>query len=441
MLYKSPECCQGLGPGGYRARWEDRLKRIVYSSSPNPTMDHEGDGSSRAAYIAGLACLFAFSLGTHGANYYLIAAAFVLLLYRQRDVGRIRIDFNLIMLIAFAGTYSLSAQNMRQVAVAFLFPVGYLVGLLVVWVGPGTNPRFRGLVLTLVAGMTLHGVLNAITNMQIYGLQPDGRALPDYWSGAVLTSTLQATFFVPLVGFSFYGLFLRQSHRLVVASLTSLSLAIAISYNFATASRSIFVAGAIVLSVCCLVFLWVQPRERLVFDLAVVLGSTLCVILYWRNSSTLQSMWDRSALTSRLADQETTSLGDDPRFDRWRYVVDNFWDYPFGGLNFRAQIGYIHNLWLDAYDTAGILSLLALLGFTFGSILICWRVVRLATVPPEIRVLVVGLWTALFAQFMTEPVLDGVPGLFTFLCVLSGGASGLGRLYSVRAGIPFGSVR
>lgn len=387
-----------------------------------------GRGARRqGVVIAALVCTFAFSADVFGLGlWFLSVAGFLIVLGCLREIPRIPIHPELIMLALFAAAYSVATSGkLTDVLVALTFPVGYLVGLLVVQTAEPRNVQLRRLILALVAGMTTHGVLNAVTNFLNFGWHPVGRSLPDFWSGAVLAATLQGTLFIPLVGFAYYGLAIRQGNRMIPV-LTAACLLVAAVYNFITASRTIFVVGLITLGACAVSSLWLRPTRHRKSVMMVVLGGLLIVTTaYQLDLFQLRSMVDESPLIIRLTAPDSSTLAEDSRLTRWAYVLGHFWDHTTGGLYFQASIGYVHNLWLDAYDTAGLFALLMLGGFTIGAVALLWRVVRKGEVLAELRVLLVGLWIAFLAQFMTEPILDGMPTLFVVFCVLVGGVSSL----------------
>lgn len=381
--------------------------------------------SSKSLHFVFLACLFGFGVNAFGLHYlFLLMAILPFALGAAHQIGTIPVGLNLVALLLFSATYSLQMFNsIGQVLLNFLYPVAYLVGLAAVRAQGDPNAQFRRLILVVVAGTTLHGVLNALTNMKSYGWVPGDRVLPDFWTQAPLTATLQATLFIPLVGFGCYGLAMRQPRRLIIASFTGLGLITAGVYNLFTASRTIFVVALVTLVACTLV----PPGGRLRRIMILAVSAVAIGGLYSLEVLGLRSFVGSSALLERYSSGQAPSLGEDPRFERWAHVVQNFWDHTAGGLHFRAEIGYVHNLWLDAYDVAGLGALLALLGFTIGALALLRRTLVLREVPVELKVLVVGLWVAFLAQFMTEPILDGMPALFAVFCVFGGAVDGLVR--------------
>lgn len=376
-----------------------------------------------ASQIAVLMCLLAFSADAFGTNLVFLLIAFSLLIAGTLwRLGSIPLSTTVIMLTSFSVVYSMQTPfSLRESIFDFAYPIAYLVGLIAV---QRAEPlaQFRRVVLVVVAGATLHGVLNAVTNISTYGWTMGVRTPPDFWTQEPLTATLQATLFIPLVGFAYYGLGMRQERRLVVALFTSLALFIAVAYNLWTASRTIYM----VMLLAFLASMLVLPRRllRLLKWTAIVLP---LVGLYRFDIFGVRTLVESSAFMDRVAAGDTSALSEDPRFERWGYVLDHFWENTAGGLNFRAEIGYAHNLWLDAYDVAGLFALLLLLGFTIGVLVLLVRTLVLRELPIDLKVLVAGLWVAFFAQFMTEPILDGMPTLFAAFCVLCGALEGMMR--------------
>ena len=87
-------------------------------------------------------------------------------------------------------------------------------------------------------------------------------------------------------------------------------------------------------------------------------------------------------------------------------------DYPWGGRKILEEIGlYAHELWLDIFDSAGIIPFIfmciATLQITFGNI---GHILNKET-PIKNRVLIVGITASVTIQFFFEPVLTGCRAL------------------------------
>lgn len=409
-----------------RPYWKRTSEIMLTRHQVASTSDVAGEGKySSVLHRASLVCLFCFGANMLGVGHlFLLMAMMLSALRAPRQLGRIPLDLNLLMLLVFWLTYSLQeSATAGKFLLNSLYLVAYMVGFLYVTGKADPYSQFRSVVLTLTAGTTLHGSLNAITNLRAFGWTPGERVLPDFWSQAPLTATLQATLFIPLVGFACYGLAMRQPHRAIVVMLTGSSLILAGAYNLATASRTIFVVMLLTLIACTLV-----PPGRRILRVMILAGLGVGVQrLYMLDVFSLRSLVEGSALMERVSNGEAPGFGEDPRFERWVFVIQNFWDHVGGGLHFRAEIGYVHNLWLDVYDAAGLPAFLSLVGFTFGGLVLLWRILVIDTIPVALKVLMVGLWVALLAQFMTEPILDGMPMLFAVFCVFSGAAAALAQ--------------
>jgi hypothetical protein len=329
-----------------------------------------------------------------------------------------------LILLAFSILYWLaSTGSLADIFPTLAYPMAYLAGFLLAAGPTDEEGRFSAVITGGVVGATVHGALNAATNFQEYGWDLPGRVLPDYWTQEPLTATLQGTLFIPLAGFVFYSLWSRSGHRTRRVLLTLLGLAVAAGYNLATASRTLFVVAALTFGVCLLAALRTRPRAAL----ALVFSAGVASLLYSQDAFSIRSLVEESALTRRMAQADATNLGGDPRFARWQYIIDHFWDHTNGGQQFRAVIGYAHSLWLDAYDVAGLPSLILLLCFSIAALALLVKVIRSPLIASPLKFLVGGAWVALLAQFMTEPILYGVPYLFALFCLMVGAADGLVR--------------
>ena len=96
------------------------------------------------AFALGLGFLFAFAANAFGLQYlFLGAAAFLMVLQGRNDILHVPVDINLIMLVLFAGTYSLATySSVGGFVMPLVLPGAYLLGFIAVRAGhhpPASN--------------------------------------------------------------------------------------------------------------------------------------------------------------------------------------------------------------------------------------------------------------------------------------------------------------
>lgn len=376
-------------------------------------------------FVVALACLVGFAAAAFRMQSWLLVAAFcAAALAQPQRIGAAVSRPRFLVLLAFSILYLIASMgSFAHPFPTFAYPIAFLTGFLLAAGPKDEDGRFSAVIIAGVVGSTIHGTLNAASNFKNFGWDLPGRVLPDFWTQEPLTATLQGTLFVPLAGFVFYALWSGSGHHTRRVLLTMSAVSIAVGYNLATASRTLFVVGALTFGVLLLAALRTRPRAAL--GLSFIAGVAL--LLYYQDILRIRSLAEGTPLARRMAQANTTALGEDPRFERWQYFFGHFWDYTKGGGQFRAANGYAHNLWLDVYDVAGLPSLILLLCFSLSALALMVRVIRSPLVASPVKFLIGGQLFALLAQFMTEPILDGVPYLFALFCLMVGATDGLLR--------------
>lgn len=137
-------------------------------------------------------------------------------------------------------------------------------------------------------------------------------------------------------------------------------------------------------------------------------------ICWKRNVFGLQTWYYSTQTFSRLEEIEL----EDPRLTRQLYIIIHFFDNMFGGSYFSKVSGNPHNVWLNIYDSAGIIPFLIFVIYTIISIkqmIICLKSKR-----KEISLLVFCVNTSFFLAFATEPVMESVESMLWILAFLQG---------------------
>lgn len=372
--------------------------------------------------------LFLLSLNFYNKFYYLTLILFIITIFTAViNKKKISISANMMFIFLFSIFYTLIYAGYPEVTISdvarnLLYFMGYFSGYLIINKTNNDDEYiYHKYLFMMVSGSCVHGILNAVYNVNTYGLNIVVRALPDYWTGNLWTATGQTAMFILMAGYSYYGLFINKSKNSYEKALTVIGLGFAIFYNLYTASRAIFVILIIVhiMSYIMTIFLY-NKKTLLKYIIPSFLSSLIIICLYFNNILGIREFVESMPLFDRLASSSQTGLSEDDRMNRWQFVLSNFWDYPFGGLNFRNQISYAHNLWLDAYDVAGIIPFAFLMLFTTGVIKNAILIIRSNQASNDFKILIVGVYLSCLLQFMIEPVLDGAQWLFILFCIFTG---------------------
>ena len=105
-----------------------------------------------------------------------------------------------------------------------------------------------------------------------------------------------------------------------------------------------------------------------------------------------------------------------PRSELWSQSISNILAHPFG----YAKDIYAHNLWIDFGLNGGIVPFALLVIFSVSSLITCIRFVKYANISDTTKSMVILSYIAFNANFMLEPILDGVPFMFFMYCMICG---------------------
>ena len=111
---------------------------------------------------------------------------------------------------------------------------------------------------------------------------------------------------------------------------------------------------------------------------------------------------------------------EDPRLERQLYVLKNFTKHMNGGGHYNAEVGEVHNVWLDVYDYAGIIPFLIFIILTVSILIEIFKSFKKNKYDKTISVFIM-LLVAFFMSFAEEPVFrscESYTVLFFFCCGL-----------------------
>ena len=158
----------------------------------------------------------------------------------------------------------------------------------------------------------------------------------------------------------------------------------------------------------------------------VLVLAVAAIAVYIKYQDTITKMFESTYLFHRISyaniaqSQDLLSFfkSSDRGNVRDQYVALMF-DYPWGGRKVLSKVGfYAHELWLDVFDSAGIIPFVLIwivtIQITFSNL----KYILNKKVPIEKRVLITGITASVTVQFFFEPVLTGCRALlFSYLLI------------------------
>lgn len=393
----------------------------------------EKNFTSRMMYIL----LFLFSLNIFNQSSLILAAVFILVVIFDR--GKLYIPANdnvFVVLVFFAAVFFVfSAQNGLNAGIpAIGCPMAYYIGLRV------QNERIalaqaekqlKSVTTLLVAGMTCHAVVNFLYELVRFGGINSGGTHYDFFSlGAKTSATGAATYLTLFAGMIFYLIMESNSVKKWIAGI--LLIVIAFAYDIILGGRTFFALVGVSFALSMIVYIWGQKDDikkmkaigKLIL-IALVLGAA-AIAVYIKYQSTITKLFESTYLFHRISyaniaqSQDLLSFfkSSDRGKVRDQYVALMF-DYPWGGRKVLSKVGfYAHELWLDVFDSAGIIPFVLIwivtIQITFSNL----KYILNKKVPIENRVLITGITATVTVQFFFEPVLTGCRALlFSYLLI------------------------
>lgn len=264
------------------------------------------------------------------------------------------------------------------------------------------------IILSIMVGYSIHGLLNYSVNV--------GRErwlLIDYFSGTYRAAT--GLGMINTIAFSTLAyIFLESNFRRKI--IAGCCFAIAIVYGLQVGSRTQLLI-LIVTTIVCLIFYFRENDNakglRITIMTAIIL-SVVLIIIFKTNFMGLNSKIEASNLFYRV--NADTTHGDGVRAERLLQGIQSLIDHPFGN---HSQL-YFHNMWLDAGRVAGTIAFLILMLYSIIVYHHVWKIVCNKGVALSFRVLLFGIYWALFMNYFVEPVLEGMTEHYYVFCLLNG---------------------
>ncbi len=366
--------------------------------------------------------------------YYLaLGASFVMIVSRKK----IKVDYSVIpylILCVIMGLYNIDNGILAVVRVfsyAALYLVGYNISQEVFdiktreistlnLVNKGDN-----LLKVVACGSFAHYILNFFVNVGT----DIGRNTNDVWTGTIVSATAQVASCCLILGISAAIIICPKRNRSRIWGI--LVLIGILSYNLILAGRTIIIMILIVYFAGLLFYhKHVERSSQTVKIILYLLGFILLIAcLFYGNIFGIKDLIFDSNLYDRfIGFNNFESIFYSSRIERKIYYLKNMLKYPFGGLYMRRQFGYAHDLFLDAYDEYGILSLFILIIILITGMRSLIKFCSNKDVQLYYRLSFLSTYIAIIIEFCAEPIFAGIPWLFVCYCLINGALSGMNRL-------------
>lgn len=278
----------------------------------------------------------------------------------------------------------------------------------------------------LAIGAAIHGIANFFYNISVGVDMSLGRTY-DFFSGSLSAATGQATYFTMLVAISFWMIFLQRN--LWARLLGALLYITALLYDVQLGGRTFLVLSVLALPIGLLLYCFFVARgsqadRKKVFRtlLLVICIVSLAIIAFNSNFLGIKDIYEDSYLYKRLEIYNATDLDSDSRFFRKAQYFKLVPEYLFGGnhISVDEDLGYAHELWLDIYDDAGMITYILIVLYTGASLIRFIKAAKMKKTELLHKVCLLSFCSIMMLQFFVEPILQGAPMLLYSYIVVDG---------------------
>lgn len=330
----------------------------------------------------------------------------------------------MLLLTASLVVFSRSAlSGLTSIITCIIWPLAYLLGY-----GLITNTddddaehmqsRAWALLKLAAAGLFAHYVLNMLIN---FGTQDLGRNTLDFWSGEPRAATGQAALAIVPMGWAVAKIVNAGSFKGTLGGL--LVLLLIFYYNLTLGTRILLLLLPILFAIAFIYNLKTQKftarrRKMVTIILIIVL---LVALVYILNLWGVRDIIEESALSQRYENNENMGITEDSRWERKLEYLKLMPTQLLGGGSFNAQVGgHAHDVFLDTYDEAGIFALIAVIAIIWDAISKLRKLLKNEGINYAFKITMLCVYSAMFIEFMVEPILQGMALLFAAFCFLNG---------------------
>lgn len=371
--------------------------------------------------LAIISLIFLFALNFKGkVNYLFVFTVTLTLAWMYRYNIKIKFEKEFIVLsICFVFYFFIYSSY---------FPVG-LESISLFLVGPSAayfigyhlisiyNKKNINLLLVMGWGLFIHGMLNM---MKYFERGMKGRIVPDIWTGASISATLQGTFFTIICSLLFYNLFINK--RRLYKYISIIAIIFCIYSTIQTASRTILIIIGIIFILNLILYMYLN-KNKIISVLKMILCTLLIGLAVFLsityNVFGIVDIYEKSPLYERVNSKQQTELDEDPRLEMYQKVLNGMLEYPMGGDKIEG-VTYAHNLWLDVSKKVGIIPFSLLLLYTIMTLITIIKTIRCKLIIDSDKYIMFSIYMGLTLNFMVEPILEGVPYLFIIMCIING---------------------
>ena len=341
------------------------------------------------------------------------------IMYIAWKKNKILVNKNLIVLIGFSITYYVISMSygidVSKISIACV--LSYYIGIMIVEISKTPEKTIIKYTYSIAIGFFIHAMANYIINI---GTQE--RNTIDIWTKVARSATLQATMLTMLMGSSFFSFFILKNkfHRLIITICIILSLL----YNLVLGTRTLIIVSVVsfILSEITFIVFYIKKGDIVLKNAKILVKAIIIIlVIYSSNFMGIREKIEDTKLLRRINKPYSTQEADSNRVETMILAFNNILDYPMGGNTEKVgDLKYIHNMWLDVANQAGIIPFTLLILFTIISLFNLIKILKSQEFSAEFKIFLVGIYSAVLLNMAVEPIIQGEPLFFIMFCNIVG---------------------
>lgn len=299
-------------------------------------------------------------------------------------------------------------------------PIMYLIGHM--FLSKRNAHLLKWILFTIVFGLFTYGFLNMLPYFGDMTGYPDIRIAYDFWEGYWVVATLEGIYFTGVSALLIYNLMhmgIRKAWYLKLIHFAALGFSA--YFSILLENRTFFFLTAIVFALALLVELLLS---KLKFYIPLAISIVFLAIVYYTYKYDvfgIQTFIVSTDWYNRFTTMLAAGIENDPRIPIYGLFRRQFLEYPLGGFQMDINgLDYAHNLWIDVYYAVGFYPFIMLVLYSLLTISTIIRVLLSKVIKKDMKILLFSLFIAYTINFMTEPILEGVPYIFMLYCLING---------------------
>lgn len=316
--------------------------------------------------------------------------------------------------------YAFSYQMGFYSVMGFCLPMAYYVGSNIKY---PTTDNIRKIIYLIGISMGLHVILNSITELQLHGILRFFRSSTHYdvWTRDKISNTATAINADIIIGSLYYLIFHEKNKKIrfwsIVVFVWSMFYLIVIGRRTPVLMLGLVFVFSFIYEAYFLKTISNKTRKKFSkLAISIISVVLLFVIIYASNIFNCRYYLE----DYRIVQKFTKGFINDQRFELYFGSFALMPQYPFGGQHISQILGeQVHDLWIDIYDYAGIVTCLLMVVYSIMYAKSIYDLYKNKNVDNDLKLLMVGVYICIILQMIFEPVMTGA-SLFLIVSIIIG---------------------